>query len=287
MSYRMLSLLVVSLLTISLSGCSGITLHGFVKNELKFDKRCAQKKFFDKNDNLTPIAGDDGEISNEYILALISGHAKIDCFLDCAIAEAPKHETRLYRGHVLLSLLASYGAYNLSVGQYEESVGDAITLLTHIREAERSLRGASSVVKPVIQPRPYQERPFRLNRISNMLEVALYAERPTLRRAKSSVRSLVGAIASKAPPSIMADGVKGAMTGISKSIHLRLYGKAYLKDAQDDLIRFKDGFDIPKKDDWDRRSKMIEDACKRIAVFAQLDKFDCIPDGEDENNEQS
>ncbi|MBT2968761.1 MAG: hypothetical protein KME56_04355 [Candidatus Thiodiazotropha sp. (ex Ctena orbiculata)] len=274
------SLTALCLLALIISGCSSITLPGFVRSELIFDKRCADKQFSDKNGKQHTITDSEGEISTGYIKALLSGHAKIDAFLDCALAEAPKHETRLYRGHVLLSLLASYGAYNLSVGQYEESIGDAITLLTHIREAEKSLRAASREVKPDENTLPYQESPLRLKRISNLLEVALYAERPTLRRGKKDVRSLLGGIAADATPSILQAGVEGAMRGISKSIHLRLYGKAYLKDARDDLARFADGSVLPETEDWKNRSVMIQDACDRIRLFAQLDAFDCIVDTE-------
>ncbi|MBT3046130.1 MAG: hypothetical protein AB2637_05015 [Candidatus Thiodiazotropha sp.] len=278
MPARFHSLVMACLLSLIVSGCSSISLPGFLKSELIFDKRCADTQFTDKNGNQHTVTDSEGEISSGYIKALLSGHARIDAFLDCALAEAPKHETRLYRGHVLLSLLASYGAYNLSVGRYEESIGDAITLLTHIREAEKSLRAASREVEPDESTLPYQGSPIRLKRISNLLEVALYAERPTLRRAKKDVRSLLGGIAADATPSILQAGVEGAMRGISKSIHLRLYGKAYLKDARDDLARFADGSVLPVAADWKNRSAMIQDACERIRVFAQLDGFDCIAD---------
>ncbi len=278
MSSRAQSLTAVCLLAIIISGCSSMTLPGFLKSELIFDKRCAEQQFTDKDGNQHTVTDNEGEVSTGYIKALLSGHAKIDSFLDCALAKAPEHETRLYRGHVLLSLLASYGAYNLAVGQYEESIGDAITLLTHIREAERSLRVASSEVKPDDSTLPYQGSPIRLKRISNLLEVALYAERPTLRRARKDVRSLLGGIASGAAPSVVQSGVEGAMKGISKSIHLRLYGKAYLEDAREDLNRFEDGSVLPEEEDWQNRSEMIQDACNRILVFAQLDRFDCIAD---------
>ncbi|MES9993752.1 MAG: hypothetical protein ABW098_17520 [Candidatus Thiodiazotropha sp.] len=280
MPSRFHSFTATCLLTLIISGCSSISLPGFLKSELIFDKRCADTQFTDKEGNQHTITDQQGEISTGYVKALLSGHARIDAFLDCALAKAPEHEIRLYRGHVLLSLLASYGAYNLSVGQYEESIGDAITLLTHIREAEKSLRVASTEVKPDETTLPYQESPIRLKRISNLLEVALYAERPTLRRAKKEVRSLLGGIAAGATPSILQAGVEGAMRGISKSIHLRLYGKAYLQDARDDLARFADATALPSKEDWKNRSQMIQAACDQIRVFAQLDAFDCIVDPE-------
>lgn len=287
MPYGVHSLTAICLFAFTISGCTSMTLPGFVKNELKFDKRCKEKIFYDSELKQHTITDSEDKISTEYIKALLSGDAKIDCFLDCALAPAPNDETRLYRGHVLLSLLASYGAYNLSVGHYEESIGDAITLLTHIREAEKSLRVASVEIKPDESTLPYQGSPIRLRRISNMLEVALYAERPTLRRAKQDVRSLLGGFASGSSSSILHSGIEGAMRGISKSIHLRLYGKAYLNDAQEDLARFADEFAKPEKEDWDNRSEMIQDACDRIRIIAQLDTFDCIGNPEAENKKQT
>jgi hypothetical protein len=212
---------------------------------------------------------------------MVAGEASIDTLLDCALSPAITEEARLYRGHVLLSLLAKYGAYNLQVGPYEERIGDAITLLAHIKQAEHSLRGPSTVVKPDVSLRKYQERPAKLDRITYVLEVALYAERPTLRRLKGRVGSLVGSIASGASAESVRWSVKGAIDGIEKSIHLRLYGKAYLDDAKEDLSRFTGESQLPMAADWQRRDAMIEEACDQIAKLANLNGYSCIPEESD------
>jgi hypothetical protein len=264
-------------LLFNLSGCSGISLPGFVKEELAFDKRCKEMPYTDEGMNGDMVTNAEGEISSDYLKALLKGQSKIDYLLDCTLAEAPNHEASLYRAHVLLSLLASYGAYNLSVGHYEESIGDAITLLSHIKQAEASLRKASSVVEPMPAIIEFQDNRYRIERVSKLLEVALYAERPTLRRAKRSVRSLIGAIAADAPPSIVKSGIEGAMSGIRKSIHLRLYGKAYLEDAREDLERFANGSVAPSIDDWQRRDILIQEACDKISTIAKVDRYSCLP----------
>jgi hypothetical protein len=274
--YRYISLFVTCILLFCLSGCGGITLPGFIKEELTFDDRCKDTPYTETSMNSDMVTDADGEISSDYLKALLNGESKIDYLLNCALAEAPDNEARLYRAHVLLSLLASYGAYNLSVGQYEESIGDAITLLSHIKQAETSLRKASSVVEPTAAIFKFQDNRYRIERISKLLEVALYAERPTLRRAKRSVRSLIGAIAADAPPSVVKSGIEGAMTGIRKSIHLRLYGKAYLDDAREDLERFADGSITPSIEDWQRRDILIQEACDKISLIAKLERYSCL-----------
>ncbi len=114
--------------------------------------------------------------------------------------------------------------------------------------------------------------------IAYILEVALYAERPTLRRGTGQIRSLVGAISSGAPSETIKMGIEGALSGIEKSIHLRLYGKAYLQDAKDDLARFTGENVQPAESDWKRRDAMINDACNAIARIANLESFVCIPE---------
>jgi hypothetical protein len=250
---------------------------GFLKDELRFDNRCKETPYTEDEINAKMVTNADGELSTDYLKALLKGQSKIDYLLDCALAKAPNDEARLYRAHVLLSLLASYGAYNLSVGQYEESIGDAVTLLSHIKQAELSLRMASTIVKPTASIDEFQHNRQRIERISKILEVALYAERPTLRRAKGSVRSLLGAIAADAPTSVVRSGIEGAMTGIQKSIHLRLYGKAYLDDARLDLNRFADGSKTPTPDDWQRRDRLIQEACDEITITARLEGYTCLP----------
>jgi hypothetical protein len=256
-------------------------------DELKFDNRCKDTPYMEVGVDGGMVTDVEGEISSDYIKALLNGQSKIDYLLDCALAEAPNQEARLYRAHVLLSLLASYGAYNLSVAQYEESIGDAITLLSHIRQADASLRKASLVVEPDEPMISFQENRHRIERISKLLEVALYAERPTLRRAKQSVRSILGAIAADAPTSIVKSGIEGAMTGIRKSIHLRLYGKAYLEDAREDLDRFASGTARPSIDDWLRKDELIQEACDKITVIAKLEGYACVASKQSRSQENT
>jgi hypothetical protein len=264
-------------LLLCLSGCSGITIPGFLQDELTFDNRCKETPYTEDQINTHMVTDEEGELSPDYLKALLNGQSKIDYLLDCTLAEAPNEEARLYRAHVLLSLLASYGAYNFSVGQYEESIGDAITLLSHIKQAETALRLASTIVEPTESIDEFQQNRYRIERISKLFEVALYAERPTLRRAKGSVRSLLGAIAADAPTSVVKSGIKGAMTGIHKSIQLRHYGKAYLEDARLDLNRFSDGSTLPSAEDWQRRDHLIQEACDKITITAKLESFACLP----------
>jgi hypothetical protein len=275
--YQKATLAITIILGFSLGGCASLTSLDVVQDKISLDERCANFIAVEKGNEKIVVADEKGKISSGYINALISGDAPIDPLLDCALSPVTSEEAKLYRGHVLISLLASYGAYNLALGPYEERVGDAITLLAHIKQAEKSLRGASRAVKPDIPIREFQGSPARLDRITYILEVALYAERPTLRRIKGEIRSLVGAVAAGSPAGTLKLGIEGAVTGIRKSIHLRHYGRAYLADAQEDLARFKENA-LPTEADWNRRDEMINEACHTIMGMAKIDTFSCIPE---------
>ncbi len=269
------------LVTAALTGCSTITALKPAEDSIASDALCPDTVPVTPEGLDIRITDEAGRVTPEYIHAMIEGEASIDPLLDCALSPAIAEEAKLYRGHVLLSLLAKYGAYNLQIGPYEERIGDAITLLAHIKQAEYSLRGPSSVVKPDISLRKFQERPAKLDRITYVLEVALYAERPTLRRIKGRVGSLVGSIVSGASTESIRWSLSGAIDGIEKSIHLRLYGKAYLDDAKEDLSRFTGESQLPEAADWQRRDAMIEEACAQIAKLANLNGSSCIPEESD------
>ncbi|MEJ2452867.1 MAG: hypothetical protein P8103_01740 [Candidatus Thiodiazotropha sp.] len=269
------------LMTAVLTGCSSISALKPAQESIASEALCPETVAVNPDGREILVTDKAGRVTPEYIRAMIEGEASIDTLLDCALSPAITEESKLYRGHVLLSLLAQYGAYNLQIGPYEERIGDAITLLAHIKQAEYSLRGPSSVVKPDVIFRRYQERPARLDRITYVLEVALYAERPTLRRLKGRVGSLVGSIASGASTESIRWSLKGAIDGIEKSIHLRLYGKAYLDDAKEDLSRFTGEGQLPEAADWQRRDAMIEEACDQIAKLANLNGYSCIPEESD------
>ena len=122
----------------------------------------------------------------------------------------------------------------------------------------------------------FAERQQRLERVLYVLEVALYSERPSLRRSSDKVRSVLGAIGLGDSRGLLQDAVHGALSGLKKSIRLRHFGRAYLLDAKEDLQRFADG-GSPGRADWKRRDRMIEASCARLAEIARLDGFRCTP----------
>ncbi|MEW8692694.1 MAG: hypothetical protein AB2535_16735 [Candidatus Thiodiazotropha endolucinida] len=270
-----------SLVMMITSGCS-ITSIGSVQTQIDTTDECDNAEISLKekgtNDNLqSPIfVSEKGKLSTDYLNALIKAETTIDPLLDCVLVDVESTEARIYRGHVVISLLAAYGAYNFNIESYEERVGDAVTFLVHLQKAEKALRAASTTLNESVEDEELIQNQKRLERVLSVLEVALYAERPTLRRMKSRVRSLVGAIATD--KNLVRSAAEAAVGGLKKAIHLRHFGRAYLKDAIVDLERFSiKGVKQPQYKDWERRDSMIKVACTKIATIAELDGFKCIP----------
>lgn len=225
----------------------------------------------------------DGKISKDYLKALIAAETQVDPLLDCLLAPVASDEARAYRGHVILSLLAAYGAYNFEIASYEERIGDAVVFLAHIQQAENSLREGSRLFNGDIENLKFRSHQKRLERVLYVLEVALYAERPTLRRAGARVRSLLGAVGTGLGGDAVQGAADAAVAGLAKSIRLRHFGKAYLQDAIEDLRRFEANDakapleqKEPTLEDWQRRDGVINDSCTRIAKIANLQQFECI-----------
>ncbi|MCB1723192.1 MAG: hypothetical protein H6959_01850 [Chromatiaceae bacterium] len=217
-----------------------------------------------------------GRLSPAYISAIVRGDATVDPLLDCVLVPVATEESRLYRGHVVVSLLATYGAYNFEVGAYEERIGDAVNFLVTMRKAEAALRAASDVVGANADAAAFDAHQRRLEQVLLVLETALYAERPTLRRVDDKVRSLVGAINAGVSTGLVRGAAESAVDGLKKSIRLRHFGRAYLLDAADDLGRFSVG-GSPTAADWQVRDRVIESACRRVAAIADLETFSCVP----------
>lgn len=270
-----------------LSGCAGLPSFSggeTLQTQIGREGVCASYKPVDRN--LQPILGEDGKpvsvtdengrINEAYLKALLKGEVSFDGLLDCAFQPMHSDEARLYRGHVIVSLLATYGAYNLEFGNYDERSTDALTLLGNIEQAERDLRGPSAVVKPDVKELPYQKRPPKVTRALRVLEVAVDAERPTFRRFGNTLKGIIGAFTSGGVIGAFEDAFTGALKGLEKTVILDLYGPAYYADAREDLGRFTGKDSKPDAEDWANRDQMINEACGRIAQIAGVEAH-CIP----------
>jgi hypothetical protein len=162
-----------------------------------------------------------------------------DKFLDCYIGpvNAADLEQRLLRGHVVVTMLAMYGGYNIGLRRYNGIEDDATTILRSAEAAEVALSGSSAVVTraagdaaaraPSVLPTVEQ-----VDRVVDLLQLAIDVERPTLARTRDTVLNLIAAVGGS--PGAARELIGAALTGIKKATILEIYGHAVRNDA----IRF-------------------------------------------------
>ena len=261
-------LLVLSLIILGLSGC-GTMMQGAVEDMALIKKSDSCAPFLE--DNPMPET-EKYKLSPGKLTAQIEKFLKLEWgqgtaeglgddpisqFLDCVIAPVEPNdiETRLFRGHVVATLLARYGAFNITgeAGKlididfrpYPEMIEDSATLLTHIEIAQDLLRSENKTAflgdmgevdssAKIMQGVP---NVMRMYRILGVLEVAIDAERPTYRRTLRAIRSIITAAATKS----LGDA-KGAFTdalnGVAKVAVLKTFRQAYLADASEAVAKY-------------------------------------------------
>ncbi len=269
---------------IILGGCAGGAVLDLIKNP-KFPNRdvCVKNNIIDQDNN----------IKTSWLNKSLADPMEVNKFLDCVVADLKTSEYRdlsdndkkirnelfLYRGHIVVTLLARYGAFNVTgkVGSslninysgYDRAQGDAASILTRIEEAEVGLRGASNVtdlpgggkIKPGKVPTVR-----RLHRVAEVIQVAVAVERPTARRARNFVERVIAAVGGSVPSGL--EALKDAVNGIKKLTVLKFFTRAYLVDAKGDLDRFMSNNTMPDKSDWADWSELLNETCDRLADFA-------------------
>ena len=118
------AIVLAMLASVTLAGCATIGVIHIVEEEVALAGSCGG--FMVTAPDGSPITGRDGapvtvadangRVTYGYVRAMATGQAGISPFLDCALEPAITEEARLYRGHVIVSVLAVYAAYNLEVG---------------------------------------------------------------------------------------------------------------------------------------------------------------------------
>lgn len=214
----------------------------------------------------TTSSGSEGEQSRTTVT--------LDDFLDCAVGPVDERnlEARLLRGHVIVAMLAQYGAFNVRFREYDQKRDDATALLAHIEEAERQLRSASAVRPWGGEPPQKTVTPTvdKVRRTVAVLQVAIDAERPTIRRARGEVLDLVAA--SSGSPGAIRTAVLDALTGLSKLARITLYGKAYLIDSRRFFEELNARGDpatvVPTAADWEGWDRVLVNACGQLGETA-------------------
>lgn len=206
-----------------------------------------------------------------------------DLFLDCYVGPVAANdlEQRLLRGHVVVTMLAMYGSYNIGLRRYDRIEDDAVAILRSIEAAETALgAGSSVVVKAAGQadglPPQVLSAFYRVDRVVDVLQVSLDVERPTFNRARDSVINIIAAIGGS--PAALRELVGSALTGIKKVAVLELYGTALRNDARTFLIRIQQQPGGPRIEDWEAWDRHLQAACKPIADIARSPNR-CVPSG--------
>ena len=209
-----------------------------------------------------------------------SRRSLLDRFLDCAIGEVDPNnrEVRLLRGHMIVAMLAQYGAFNITFGNYEDKKEDATALLAQIEVAEEELRRASNIFAGGIPPETATPTVDKLRRAVAVLNVAIIAERPTVKRLRGVALNIVAAISGG--PGAVKDLVRDALRGIKKVVKLDLWGGAYRQDTHTFLAQFRASAGqnqaTVEEKHWTLWNREIKRACKVLEVIAGV-KEHCVP----------
>ncbi len=260
-----------------------------------------------KVENVSVLLREDAA-SNEEAAGYLT-HQRIrdhfDNFLDCYFVDLstqkqtyPEDQFRKFnalRGHVIVTVLARYAAYNMTgrIGgglhttdfpPYEDLTGDASNMLTRIEYAQRIIRRDApedlrfnDAEQPQVGKTAESLDGFpgvqRVNRVFSVVQVAFEAERPTLRRAQGFLTGLAGLITGQSVTDYK-NVVKHAIAGLEKAALLGVYSRAYQFDA--DAI-FKTISGEPDADDWKKIDAALRDACEHLATIAGGAVPHCLP----------
>ncbi len=205
-----------------------------------------------------------------------------DAFLDCYVGQVDMRdpEKRLLRGHVVVTMLAMYGDFNLRHRRYANLEDDAALIIQGIENAELSLgAGSRLMVQAALGPDATPESVLtslgRVARVMDVLQVAINVERPTRVRALGTLRNVAAVIGGGAGGGIgVADLVLDGLRGLRKAAVLEVYGGALRNDAR----RFLRGLEgrAVTLDDWQAWDRWLDRACGSIAAMGDVTNR-CVP----------
>jgi hypothetical protein len=202
-----------------------------------------------------------------------------DAWLDCLIGEVDMRdrEKRLLRGHVLVTMLAMYGDFNLRQRRYADVEDDAALIIQDIENAELNLGAGSrlmvqAALGPDAEPESVLTSYGRVARVVDVLQVAIDVERPSQVRALGSLRNVAAAIGGGGIgiTDLVLDGVRG----IRKAAILEAYGGALRNDARR-FLRSLEGRAVTLAD-WQAWDRWLDRACARIAAIGGVTNR-CVP----------
>ncbi len=203
-----------------------------------------------------------------------------DALLDCYVGavDMGDPEKRLLRGHVMVTMLAIYGEFNLGHRRYDNLEDDAALMIRAIENAELSLASGSRLMVqaaqgPDARPETVLTSYGRVDRVVDVLQVAIDVERPSRARAGLSLSNLASAVGSGGGAGIAGPLLDG-LRGIRKAAVLEVYGGALRNDAR----RFLAGLEgrAVTMDDWRAWDRWLDRACRKMAAQGDVSNR-CVP----------
>lgn len=206
-------------------------------------------------------------------------------YLDCLLGEAAygNGSAQLLRGHVMLTLLAQYGAEIVRAGRTDRQPSQALRLISHIREAELLLAaGADALALPDAPLPPHLGEFWFAARIASVLQVAIDVETVYARRSLDTANNLLAALgggpaAAGQAQRMLAD----AGRGLALTQRSRLYGAAFIADSRASMATIgavnstSDGHVVAAQ--WGLWSARLDAACADLAAAAKLSDPSCRP----------
>lgn len=242
-------------------------------------------------------------------------NALLDCVFGNIAASGNARQQRLLRAHMMVTLIARYGAFNITgdVGgirntefaDYDEITEDASTLMARIEvvqdmlriaayKADKAAGGAAfanfkrdtsaSVPAVKLSNLEYLKRVNLRYLELAILQLVLDAETPTYRRVKKSVRSVIGAVLAR-NPSAAKPALSAALSGLAKAAVLDRFAGAYVGDANEygGAIHTNgyawDTAKTPAPGHWADWDALLTEACDRLAEKGDI-KNHCLNETE-------
>jgi hypothetical protein len=282
----MRSLLRITMLALALSGCAKTS--GVMLAAQPGLAACANQVYRGPDPQGKPverqITDRNGEPTPFLVSTLVSGLTSdpthdfdpdrpnpFDAFLDCYVGEVDMRdpEKRLLRGHVVVTMLAMYGDFNLGHRRYDNLEDDAALIIQAIENAELNLGAGSrlmvqAALGPAAEPEQVLTSFGRVSRVVDVLQVAIDVERPSQVRALGGLRNLAAAIGGGGGVGIT-DLVFDGLRGIRKAAILEVYGGALRNDARR-FLRGLDGRPVTLAD-WQAWDRWLDRACARVAAI--------------------
>lgn len=312
--------LIAGLALVAISACSttdNVTALGQIDDLVVQSENPACKVFLTDKGRLNPEKL--AEVVDNLLLRLRTksggDNLSYDSVLDCIFGTIKGNDEvalnkHLLRAHILVTLVARYAAFNVTgdVGgvknvdftTYDEIGDDAATILSHLELVEDLLRIRASKIPSKAAEYTSFKRDMSgsvtAGKLANLdhfahvnrlylelaiLQLVIDSERPTYRRLKKAIFSIISAIATENPAAAK-PAANAAIAGLGKIAVLRRFAPAYIQDANEYVGSVKPDFTF-KKDagiaDWQHWDALLIEACDRLADTGQA-KNHCLKDDE-------